>query len=75
MRMEEMRTALRLLRAADKDAFYAVVSADYATPAAHAVATCLAARADGEAEREMQTDPTPTVAMSADVLLSLKEEA
>lgn len=51
-RLEEMRTALRLVQKADRDAFYAVVSFDYAAPAAQAVARCLAVRADSEAERE-----------------------
>lgn len=51
-----MRTALKVACRSDRDAFYAVVSLDYATPAAQAVARCLAIRADSERDRE-DTNP------------------
>lgn len=54
----EMRAALKLLRKADPDAFLEVVVSDYAKPAADAVAGALRLRAEVEAERAMQKEPT-----------------
>jgi hypothetical protein len=63
VRVEEMRTALRLLKAGDPDAFYAAVSIDYAAPAAGAVAQAFRMRAEDEERREAPGDPTDPVQM------------
>jgi hypothetical protein len=56
-RVERMQGLLEMLRRDDPDAFYVCVC-KYSTEAAQAVARCLAIRADSEAEREMQDEPT-----------------
>jgi hypothetical protein len=56
-RVERMQGLLDMLRRDDPDAFYVCVNR-YATEAAQAVARCLAVRAESEAEREMQDEPT-----------------
>jgi hypothetical protein len=56
-RVERMKGLLEMLRRDDPDAFYVCIC-KYSTEAAQAVARCLAIRADSEAEREMQDEPT-----------------
>jgi CHASE3 domain sensor protein len=51
-RLAEMRSALRLLKQGDEHAFNVVVSEDYATHAAQAVAQLLAIRAEAEQEAD-----------------------
>lgn len=67
-RLADMRAALRVAFNGDPDAFRAVINEDYATPAAQAVAQCVALRAEVEQERAAlaaagvdigEDDPTP----------------
>lgn len=69
-RLNDMRAALRVVKAGDPEAFSVVVSEDYAAPAARAVAQLVAYRAEAEQEREAMEaagmhvpigddDPTP----------------
>lgn len=56
-RVERMQGLLDMLKREDPDAFYVCVNR-YATEAAQAVARCMAVRAESEAERAMQDEPT-----------------
>lgn len=58
VQIADMRTALAVLRKADPEAFLEVVVTDYAKPAAEAVAGTIKLRAEVEAERAMQKEPT-----------------
>lgn len=73
VRVERMKDFFSMARKWDPDAFYVVVN-EYATGGAQAVATCLAARAESEFEKALQTEPTPTVQTTTDVLDALKGE-
>lgn len=56
-RVKRMQWALEALRSGDPDAFYVCVNR-YATEAAQAVARCLSARADMEADNAIEFEPT-----------------
>jgi hypothetical protein len=57
-RIAMMKGALKLLSDGDRDAFYVVVTSEYAAPAAEAVARMLRMRAEVESgPRDEPTDP------------------